>query len=666
MKNSLTLGNSFSIRLLALVRAGVLLGLILTCGQFAFAANFTVNSTSDEPDAAAGDGACATASATCTLRAAIQESNALTGNDTIIFSVATIAPATSLPAITETVNISGGASPAVELSGASAGVSGIGLRISASSCVVEGLIINRFQEAGIRIDTGAGNTIRGNIIGTNAAGAIGLGNFNRGILIVGSTGNIIGGTTAGERNIISGNSGTGISITGGGQATISGNYIGTNAAGTAAVSNTQEGIRIVDSSNSTIGGTTAGAGNVISGNDGSGVSIIRTDTLTSAAANSILGNFIGTTASGNAALANDGSGVLINANGNIVGGTTAAARNVISGNGANGVSLASNFATGNSVRGNYIGVGTDGTTALANTDNGVQISALASGNTIGGIPTVGACDGACNVIANNGLVTSTSARAGIYLDSTALAGNQIRGNRIFSNFGTGIDLGGVGATANDTNDGDAGPNNLQNKPVLNFASATNNTVSGTLNSTDNTFAIDFYINSIADGVTSEARTYIGSTSVTVVGNNGSFSLTFPGGVLVAGQYVTATATATSGSFSPDAPQAVGDTSEESAARMISVATAGTAPISGRVVNKAGDAMEGLTIVLHDLQTGAETTSVTNGKGIYTFDSVPVGGLYTITPLAIGYNFSPNERSFSLVGELTEVNFVGSPRRGRGK
>ncbi|CAG0968413.1 hypothetical protein ANRL3_01334 [Anaerolineae bacterium] len=52
-------------------------------------ATFTVNSTTDAVDAAPGNGVCATVGSVCTLRAAIQEANALAGDDTIIVPAGT-------------------------------------------------------------------------------------------------------------------------------------------------------------------------------------------------------------------------------------------------------------------------------------------------------------------------------------------------------------------------------------------------------------------------------------------------------------------------------------------------------------------------------------------------------------------------------------------------
>ena len=146
-----------------------------------------------------------------------------------------------MPTITNPVVIDGttqpgfAGTPIVELSGASAG-GGNGLTISAGGSTVRGLVINRFGTAGINLNSGSGNVVEGNYLGTNVAGTSALGN-NQGISIFSpSTNNTIGGTTAAARNLISGNGNRGISVTNSGNFVI-GNYIGTNAAGTGALGN---------------------------------------------------------------------------------------------------------------------------------------------------------------------------------------------------------------------------------------------------------------------------------------------------------------------------------------------------------------------------------------------------------------------------------------------
>jgi hypothetical protein len=276
-------------------------------------------------------------------------------------------------------------------------------------------------------------------------------------IVADASGTTIGGTTSGARNVISGNDGEGVIIDGAGTSgnTVSGNYIGIDASGTAALGNQSDGIEIQgDASNNTIGGTSAGARNVISANGDAGVEIDE-----DATGNSVLGNDIGTNAAGTSALGNVSDGVEINdrAFNNTIGGTTVEARNVISGNGGAGIEFFGIATTGNMVLGNYIGTDKDGSLPLGNGSQGVIISTGASGNTIGGTSA-----GAGNIISgNNG--------AGIEIDSLGTSGISVLRNSIFSNGLLSIDLGGDNVNGNDPGDEDTGPNNLQNAPEITLA-----------------------------------------------------------------------------------------------------------------------------------------------------------------------------------------------------
>src|SRR5262249_51997187 len=152
--------------------------------------------------------------------------------------------------------------------------------------------------------------------------------------------------------------------------------------------------------------------------------------------------------------------------------------------------------SGNQIIGNYIGPLADGTSPAANSPGpGVYIFSGATGNFIGATGPVVVNGDSLGGGTDSGNVISFNAQGGIRIDLSAGNGNAIQGNSIFSNGGLGIDLKLDGVTANDNCDGDTGPNNLQNFPVLTsvVAGATNTTITGTLNSTANTpFRIEFF------------------------------------------------------------------------------------------------------------------------------------------------------------------------------
>ena len=173
----------------------------------------------------------------------------------------------------------------------------------------------------------SGNVVAGNWIGLGQNGT-GLGNQGDGVYVVGrASGDTIGGTAAGAGNVIDGNY-YGIQLDA--SSLVEGNLIGTNAAGTAAIPN-QDAVE-VGASDNTIGGTAAGAGNLLSGNNFEGIYI-------AAGVESILvqGNYIGTNATGTAALANGQEGIDDHGLNNTIGGTAIGAGNVISGNADEGI-----------------------------------------------------------------------------------------------------------------------------------------------------------------------------------------------------------------------------------------------------------------------------------------------------------------------------------------
>jgi len=407
---------------------------------------------------------------------------------------------------------------------------------------------NKNNGSGVRIDGGASfNNIAGNFIGTNSAGDAGIPNSGDGVVVQDSGSNSIGGVAV-QGNVISGGNFNGIEILGGGSTNtrVQGNFVGVNASGTAALGNLFVGVVINNAPANLIGGG-GGLGNVLSGNGkaGPGFEGLRIQGSASTT-NTVQGNFVGTNASGSAAIPNSGSGMLLIDFGTgapsktVIGGTSAANRNVFSGNASHGIRLNNTAAptnvSNNTVQGNFIGTAADGATPLGNTNNGVTVGNAAN-NTIGGVAA-----GAGNVIAFNGR-DGVAAEAGI--------GNSILSNSIFSNAILGIDLGDDGVTPNDAGDGDVGANNLQNFPVLTSVDSSfgSTVIQGSLNSTPNsTFAVQFFSNTNcnASGF-GEGQQFIGATVVTTDAS-GVGNISFTAGGTFAPP-VTATATDASGNTS---------------------------------------------------------------------------------------------------------------------
>jgi VCBS repeat-containing protein len=423
-------------------------------------------------------------------------------------------------------------------SGNRIGTNGDGMADADEGNVISG---NRFR--GVMVNAGSNNVLAGNYIGTNAAGTAAVPNVAGVLLLsgtntrIGTDGNGVG--DASERNVISGNTDTGIvfisaSVIG---TAIAGNYIGLNAAGTAAVPNTNMGVSVGLASNTRVGTDGNGVGdvderNIISGNIGAGVNVSSVPTV-------VAGNYIGTNAAGTAAVPNTRAGVslsgTVRVGSNLDGVNDAAEGNLISGNGEDGVQV---FGGGAVVAGNSIGLSSGGT-ALGNTLSGVAAQFGASANTI-----------RRNTIAYN-------VREGVLVLGTSSANNRITENAIHSNGRLGINLSNSstndGVTANDIGDGDTGANGLQNFPVLTAASSGGGTttVVGTLNSTVNTtFTVEFFASTAADpSGFGEGQRYLGSASVmTNASGNVSFTVTLP--VAAApNEFVSATATNLSGATS---------------------------------------------------------------------------------------------------------------------
>jgi CSLREA domain-containing protein len=484
----------------ALVAALIALACAFAMPAVAAAEEFTVNSTADGEDAAPGDEFCKTAAAECTLRAAIEESNTLGGEDTIRFDKAlfdggpggTIALGSTLPTIEGIVSIVGECVLAGDFVRPCVGVDGpdtsepalivkntefvkvVGLAITGAETGIEVIGTRKFQALsdwlGVKLDGSAGG---------NGTGILLLG--------PGSKESQIG--NEGETNVFGNNTADGLDIHGVSGVRVMGGYFGVGPDGATPAPNGGKGIEIA-----AFGGAEAignrigtqveaqeaatpecdGGCNVIAASGSSGIDLEgdSSDGESAAADTTIVGNYIGLDASGSLAIPNAADGVR-------VGG---AARIVI---GGPRVSEANRFAGGNSavsagpaaanlvVRGNSIGVGAGGG-SLEPPDTGIVVNsqglpgpaaeAVIGGNELRmqggvavdlegfggwivgneisgaaiGISTLDPTEGHGNLIEGN--LIEDSALNGIFIESSF---NEIVGNEVVGSGGAGIRLEGA-------------------------------------------------------------------------------------------------------------------------------------------------------------------------------------------------------------------------------
>jgi hypothetical protein len=362
---------------------------------------------------------------------------------------------------------------------------------------------------GIRIEgvDARKNVVRSNLIGTDATGEFALGNGSNGVAFVaGTSHNLVGGSWRHARNIISGNSLNGVFLTDIGTDfnRIEGNYIGTDVLGKDAIPNGLDGVAIsTGASNNTVGGTRSGSGNLISGNSKRGVSVGMADTRE----NKIQGNHIGTTALPPFRPEDDDN-------------------------------------DDDDRKRRHSKTVAKKRRPLGNGSDGVAIFMDAADNLVGGGE-----KGATNVIAYNGNV-------GVLIyNSSVTVGNRVSQNSIFDNDDIGIDLSlatvspfSDGVTDNDAGDTDAGPNNLQNFPVLDSAIFGGGVlkVTGTIDTPDpEKITVEFFANAAADpSKHGEGKEFLGSVKPNTRGEFEA-SLPEPG----VGEFISATATDRDGNTS---------------------------------------------------------------------------------------------------------------------
>jgi CSLREA domain-containing protein len=516
-----------------------------TDAEVAASVTFYVDSTGDEPDKKQGNGICRTAQNTCTLRAAIVEANSHNGVAYVYFNIPgsgihTIQLNNRLPTLSNgNVIINGYSQPGAkanthgQISNANIliqirgqGEAFDGLTITSANNRVRGLAFFNLRRSIWVYGSGAtNNEIIGNFIGTDATSTFESPTSTQqgqGVKIEqGAQNNRVGGTKAADRNVISGNQLQGIGLWHWPTRfnVVYNNLIGLSADGTRRLANRTHGIDVnFGAANNTIGGTGAGQRNVVSGNGKQGIEVSHTQQT---ANNQVVGNYVGTDVSGNAAgehTKNHGFGIQLKdrVHNNTV------AHNVIANNAQAGISL-DNFGTcclqGNVITNNRIGIGINDA-ALGNHGKGIRVQATASRI------------GPGNIIAYN-------TDGGILLGGNDNDGNTITENSIFGNAGLGIDIVPVfSVNQNDPGDGDSGPNEQLNFPVIQSASPT--VVTGTA---CGGCRVEIFI---ADGTGShgQGRTFVGAATA---GGGGGFSVSISG--VSVGDRVTSTATDAAGNTS---------------------------------------------------------------------------------------------------------------------
>lgn len=382
----------------------------------------------------------------------------------------------------------------------------------------------------VGLNIGRASLIQGNKIGTNAAGTQAIPMRGRGIDVFTNETVTIGGTTPAARNVVAACLwGVQVSHDSGGATVIQGNYIGTNAAGTAVLPNSESGLILGGTRTVIIGGAVSGAGNLISGNAKNGVDFSGGINGTPNRGVVFQGNRVGTDASGTNALPNGGDGLLVGAATNLlVGGIGAGAANVISGNTGDGIEITYSLPpAANRIEGNHIGLNASGTGALGNGKHGIYLTSVADATIGGNDP------GAGNRIAFNG-----GAGIGSSSGSDPFLGARILSNSIFSNRGLGLDRGEDGPTPY--------RNTNAQSPVITSvtSSETETVISGNLRTftfgPQGPFKIQFFSNTSSDpSCYGEGQTYIGETTITA---GGSVAVPFTATItppVPPGRYITA-------------------------------------------------------------------------------------------------------------------------------
>ncbi|MBX2818577.1 MAG: T9SS type A sorting domain-containing protein [Rhodothermaceae bacterium] len=497
---------------------------------------FYVDTWFDDSDANPGDGVCATANGECTFRAAIEEANEFpNAGSADVISFEQIPLLSGLAVITSEANykitspvIIDGTTSSGEIILNGTDLPGLanGITVNANGSTIRGLTIGNFIERSAIKINGNSNVIEQNYLGVTQDGT--LMRNGRGVYVQDGHNNRIGGIgdalsfdELGNGNVIGGNSGYGIFIFEGDNNFVRHNFIGVSLTGQD-IGNTDRGVYVFVGEGNVIGGPTHLHGNLI-GNNGNGIS------LESGTTSSIIrNNYIGTDPEGND-YGNSYAGIVLvlDPSVNKIGGTKEQG-NVI---GFNQVGIEIVESPGNSIKGNFIGVNREGT-PIGNHGPGIRVFdpvyvfSVGSSNTIIGYPQ----ESVIPLSMEKGNVIAWNDGPGIVIAEENSVSCSIRGNSIFNNNASGIDLGDDGLTVNDSDDADIGQNQLQNYPVIqrafyrpgNNAIAIEFTVSSDDTIVNYPLTIDAYL--ADDDASWEGETYIGTVSYETPNANGLFEI----------------------------------------------------------------------------------------------------------------------------------------------
>ena len=328
-----------------------------------------------------------------------------------------------------------------------------------------------------------------------------------------------------------------------GNGDVKGNQIG----GFALLAQNKDGVRISGTATGTVIGSDVIPSqiNLIAGNTGVGVFIDSAGGSTN-----VQNNLIGLGPDGVSANGNNVGVDIFNSPANTVEGC------FISNNATQGVLIAGPNAIGTRVRNNMIGTTSTGANA-ANGSEGVQITFGAATTTVGATQP-GVIDG--NVIYANGAAVWVTSSAGVR--NSVLANHEMYS----ATLGLPVDLGGTGPTPNDALDGDSGPNDLQNYPVMLHAyrTPTAEWVEGTLDTVaGEEFRLDLYW-SPGGGTGRGNATYfsgVGTSGTTDVTGHAHFWVSLPAAAYPSVGRISGTATRTNGDTSEigdGGPEIVGD------------------------------------------------------------------------------------------------------------